>query len=357
MLRFLSISMDIVGLIVVGILLATLFGAVYHLFQQNGRLLLRMESLERQLREHGLPIADGANPLPVGVPSGTRLNDFSLPTLSGETARLSQWLGSPLLLIFVHPECSFCGALLQSLGEQQRSGMKVAVAPVFVSRGSVEANRLLFGRYELTFPVLLQEEAEVSSLFQIPGTPSAYLLDSNLMTAADILTGAEPILKALRGGQQKAGKFTRSIGESKLVRDGLKPGTKAPDFSLPAVDGSEVSLTQYRGRSVLLVFSDPACGPCQALAPELERLHQARNGFEVLMVSRGAPDINRQKAEEQHLTFRVALQRHWEVSKAFGIFATPVAYLIDESGVIMSDVAVGAEPILEMARAAQPRLA
>jgi len=57
-------------------------------------------------------------------------------------------------------------------------------------------------------------------------------------------------------------------------------------------------------------------------------------------------EANRLKAEEYGLTFPVVLQRQWEVSRGFGIFGTPIAYLIDEAGIIATDVAVGVEPIL-----------
>jgi peroxiredoxin len=133
------------------------------------------------------------------------------------------------------------------------------------------------------------------------------------------------------------------------VRDGLKAGTYAPDFTLPTLDGSKLSLQDFRGRKVLLVFSDPECGPCSAVAPELERIHQANNGVQVLMISRGDLSANQRKAAEQRLTFPIVLQKHWEISRAYGMFATPIAYVIDEAGVIASDVAVGAEPILRLA--------
>jgi hypothetical protein len=44
-----------------------------------------------------------------------------------------------------------------------------------------------------------------------------------------------------------------------------------------------------------------------------------------------------------------SLQRSWGVSKQYGMFATPIAYLIDPSGTIAHDVAVGGEAILELA--------
>ena len=48
-------------------------------------------------------------------------------------------------------------------------------------------------------------------------------------------------------------------------------GEPAPAFALPALDGSTVSLDDLlaAGRPALLVFSDPGCGPCQELAPDV----------------------------------------------------------------------------------------
>ena len=66
------------------------------------------------------------------------------------------------------------------------------------------------------------------------------------------------------------------------------------------------------------------------------------------MISRGEPKENRTKIKEHGLTFLVVLQQQWEISRLYAMFATPVAYLIDEHGIIGQDVAVGVEPILEL---------
>jgi len=53
----------------------------------------------------------------------------------------------------------------------------------------------------------------------------------------------------------------------RLGRDGLKPGKKAPDFSLPSTDGKEVALHDFAGRKVLLVFTQSGCSPCLKIVP------------------------------------------------------------------------------------------
>src|SRR6516164_7803736 len=62
---------------------------------------------------------------------------------------------------------------------------------------------------------------------------------------------------------------------SRLGRSGLKPGKKAPAFTLPAVTGGEISLRDFAGHKVLLVFMQPGCGPCHAVTPELNRRQDA----------------------------------------------------------------------------------
>src|SRR5262249_50652860 len=117
-----------------------------------------------------------------------------------------------------------------------------------------------------------------------------------------------------------------SLERSRLNRNGLPAGTLAPVFRLPRLDGGELSLGDFRGQRVLLVFSDPGCGPCNQLAPWLEQFHRRTADMRVLMISRGDPDANRAKVAEHGLTFPVVLQQKWDVSREYGMFATPIAY-------------------------------
>jgi peroxiredoxin len=140
----------------------------------------------------------------------------------------------------------------------------------------------------------------------------------------------------------------RSLSESKINRDCLPAGTPSPDFRLPRLDGGELSLSEYRGKKVLLVFSDPQCGPCDALMPELEKAYRQSGEMQVLMVSRGDVADNHKKVRQHKLTFPIALQKKWEISKRYAMFATPIGYLIDEQGITASEVAIGAEAILAL---------
>ena len=54
----------------------------------------------------------------------------------------------------------------------------------------------------------------------------------------------------------------------------LKPGVTAPDFTLTAIDGNEIKLSDYQGKVVLLVFWRVGCPPCREEIPQVEKLYK-----------------------------------------------------------------------------------
>lgn len=126
---------------------------------------------------------------------------------------------------------------------------------------------------------------------------------------------------------------TAATTPSRLGRDGLRPGAKAPDFTLLNVEGIQGALHDFAGQQVLLVFLQAGCGPCTLVLPELARLAR-RSRPRVLAVFNGDADSARRWANEHELPFPVMVQVQWSVSRRYQTFATPFAFLIDESGVI-----------------------
>ncbi len=337
----------------VGVDLGGLLG--YQMLLQNGRLLLRLDALEEQVALlNGSPV-DGDR-YSGGLTAGSVVLDFALPTLDGDTMTLSQWRGRRLLLIFFDPRCGFCRRMLPALAELEPDPADDRPMPIVVSTGDPAENRRVMQEHGVRCAVLLQERDEVAELYQVDATPMGYLIDEQGATASARMVGARTLL-ALCGPTpatpaheegESAHPRAGSLASSRINRTGLTAGTPAPPFHLPRVTGGELDLGEFLGRAVLLIFSDPLCKPCEALAPKLERIHRRSPSLQVLMVSRGDPEINRRKIAEQGLTFPVVLQRRWEISRAYGMFATPIGYLIDEHGVIAADVAVGADAILAL---------
>jgi methylamine dehydrogenase accessory protein MauD len=132
---------------------------------------------------------------------------------------------------------------------------------------------------------------------------------------------------------------------SRIGREGLKIGKKAPDFTLPSTAGGELSLHDFTGRKVLLVFTQSGCGPCHAMAPEFNRV-QEKGEQQVLVVNNGDLDETRQWAKEVGARYPVLVQDKFHLSKRYEIFATPFAFVIDEQGVIASNGIVGSAQYL-----------
>jgi methylamine dehydrogenase accessory protein MauD len=126
---------------------------------------------------------------------------------------------------------------------------------------------------------------------------------------------------------------------SRVGRSGLRPGKKAPEFTLPSVAGAtedgQVRLQDYAGQKLLLAFMQPGCGPCHAISPELNRLHDAGE-VQVLVIQNGDIEAVRRWVEQNRPRFPVAMQEHFSLSRRYEVFATPFAFLIDERGVISS---------------------
>src|SRR5215213_8857325 len=129
--------------------------------------------------------------------------------------------------------------------------------------------------------------------------------------------------------------------------EGLPVGSEAPEFSLSGLYGETFTLEALRssGKPVMALFTDPGCGPCNALLPEVgcwqeEHAHK----LTLALVSRGEVEENKTKASEHGLT-NVLLQNDWEVSESYQVGGTPSAVLISPDGKIASPVAGGAEGI------------
>jgi len=339
--------------ILLALILLSIWVGFYEVVKQQGRILLRLDRLEQRAN------ADESAE-PSGLPPGTVFPSFSLADLNGAIVRLDDFRGERVLLVHWSPDCGFCETIAADLARLQSDFRKQNVRLLLLAHGDAESNRKLAAQHGLTCPILLLKGGGSPEHLQQMGTPVAYLLDPEGRVARPCAVGAEevPALARSAVATEADGRDPRRLpgaqplNESRIVRDGLKAGTPAPAFRLPDIHGRTVSLDDYRGRRVLLVFSDPHCGPCDELAPHLAGLHRrhSQNGLDFIMIGRGDAGENRRKAEQFGIQFPVVLQDKWKLSKEYGIFATPVAFLVGEDGVILKNVAVGADAITALAR-------
>jgi methylamine dehydrogenase accessory protein MauD len=172
---------------------------------------------------------------------------------------------------------------------------------------------------------------------RIAGAMSTFWLVSNLALWVVVALLGFLLLGALRAVALLRWQVDQlqATNPNRPGRSGLRPGKKAPDFTLPVVCGAEVALHHYAGRKLLLVFMQPGCGPCHQIVPELNRLHRAGD-VQVLVIHNSENEAVQRWTKEHQPGFSVALQERFNVSKRYEVFATPFAFLIDERGVIAS---------------------
>lgn len=115
-------------------------------------------------------------------------------------------------------------------------------------------------------------------------------------------------------------------------------GRAAPNFVLRTLDDELVTLSDFRGRPVVLNFWASWCGPCRQETPDLQRFSEAFSGVHVIGVNQQEqPGQARSFAEEFAVTYPLPLDRTGAVSQGFRVNrGLPVTFFIDASGVIQA---------------------
>jgi peroxiredoxin len=125
-------------------------------------------------------------------------------------------------------------------------------------------------------------------------------------------------------------------------RQPLGKGAVAPDFTLPDLEGKMVSLSDYKGRVVLLNIWATWCPPCVEEMPSMEKLYREMKdeGFEILAVS---IDTSGAKAvlpfmEKHKLSFPALTDSEGATKLLYHTTGVPESFLIDKDGVIAEKI-------------------
>jgi len=121
-------------------------------------------------------------------------------------------------------------------------------------------------------------------------------------------------------------------------------GTAVEDFRLTDLDGKSQSLSQYRGKIVLVNFWATWCKPCTTEMPAMQTTYDKLRdkGFVVLAINELEDDAKvRQHIKQYGHTFPVLMDRDNKVANQFGVFGLPVSVFIDEKGVVQEYIKGG----------------
>jgi len=118
-----------------------------------------------------------------------------------------------------------------------------------------------------------------------------------------------------------------------------KEGFYAPDFSLELLGGGQVTLSDMRGKVVLVNLWASWCPPCRAEMPAIEKIYRTfkSQGLEILAVNMTNQDNEASAAsfiQELGLTFPVLFDRSGDVGARYFLRGLPSSYFIDRKGII-----------------------
>lgn len=134
---------------------------------------------------------------------------------------------------------------------------------------------------------------------------------------------------------------------------------EAPDFKLEDLDGNEVSLSQFKGKTVVLEWFNPGCpfvqyahgkGPLEDMGAA-----KVKEGVVWLAINSGAAgkqgagaEVNKKAAGEWSIGYPILLDETGEVGKAYGAKTTPHMYVINAEGKLVYRGALDNAPLGEV---------
>lgn len=122
-------------------------------------------------------------------------------------------------------------------------------------------------------------------------------------------------------------------------------GFPAPDFQLQTLDGETVTLSDLRGRAVVINLWASWCPPCRSEMPAIESVYQQYQDRELAVLAVNATNQDDLRAAEEFvvqngLSFPILLDTDGTVSRRYELRSLPTTFFIDPGGTIQ-DIVIG----------------
>lgn len=122
----------------------------------------------------------------------------------------------------------------------------------------------------------------------------------------------------------------------------IQDNLPALNFSFPGLDGKKVSLSDHKGKVVLVNIWATWCPPCVAEMPSMEKLYQKFKGqdFEILAVSIDASGIEAVAPfmKKLNLTFPALIDPEGSIRAAYGVTGVPESFIVDKQGILVKKI-------------------
>lgn len=136
--------------------------------------------------------------------------------------------------------------------------------------------------------------------------------------------------------------FSLKQNNSYLNYSPLITGRPAPEFRFPGIDGKMVSLSDYRGKVVLVNVWATWCPPCVDEMPSMEKLYLALKGenFELLAVSIDAlgTKVVAPFMKKYNLSFPALMDTDGSIQTLYQTTGVPESFIIDQEGILIQKI-------------------
>ncbi len=136
-----------------------------------------------------------------------------------------------------------------------------------------------------------------------------------------------------------ASRVPSAVGAPLSSSPSPREGFFAPDFTLDTLDGGRVTLSELRGKIVVVNFWTTWCPPCRTETPALEKAYEQYENSEVLILgvnltNQDSVSAVESFAREFELTYPLLLDRDGSVGYLYQVNGLPTTYFINREGVI-----------------------
>ncbi len=132
-----------------------------------------------------------------------------------------------------------------------------------------------------------------------------------------------------------------STGSEPSAPSVARAGEPAPDFQLENLDGQSISLSDFRGKPVLINFWATWCPQCRSEMPYIQEIYEewSDQGLVLLAINIGENSYTVEEFMQSHnLSFTVLLDTEKDIAQRYNITGIPTTLFIDKDGIIQDKV-------------------